>query len=97
MVKYGDCVIPEGQCLWTIRTYLGDTVPVPEVYGWCRDKEEDFLYMELVKGATLEQRWGALSDSDRLAICDQLHLIVDDLRRIEQDPSDCFIGKLYIV
>jgi hypothetical protein len=86
-------IIPEGQCLWMIRTYLGAVVPVPEVYGWCKDHGESFLYMEMVRGDTLEQRWDTLSVSDRVAICDQLHCMVDALRRIEQDPADCFIGK----
>src|SRR5271163_747194 len=46
LVKYGGAVsITEGECLWLIRTCLGDKVPVPEVYGWCRDGEETFIYM----------------------------------------------------
>jgi hypothetical protein len=57
LVKYGGAVsVAEGQCLWMIRTYLGHEVLVPEVYGWCLDGEETFIYMELIRGSTLEQR-----------------------------------------
>ena len=51
LVKYGGMTsIAEGQCLWMIRACLRDRVPVPEVYGWCRDGEEVFIYMEWIQG-----------------------------------------------
>ena len=55
IVKYSRyTIIAEGQCLWAIRQVLGDAVPVPEVYGWCRDGKSVFIYMHLVEGLTLE-------------------------------------------
>ena len=95
IVKYGGAVsIAEGQCLWMIRTYLGHVIPVPEVYGWCRDGEETFLYMELIRGSTLEQRWKELSTTERSSICDQLHPMIAALRTIKQSPQESCVGKL---
>ena len=38
IVKYGPTItVTEGQCLWAIRHFL-PSVPVPEVYGWCREQ-----------------------------------------------------------
>jgi hypothetical protein len=46
LVKYGTTLsIAEGQCMWAIRHTLGQQVPVPEVYGWCRDGKEVFIYI----------------------------------------------------
>ncbi|EEQ29011.1 conserved hypothetical protein [Microsporum canis CBS 113480] len=59
IVKYGrapQVTVAEGQLLWALRRVL-PTVPVPEVYGWTHDNGQGFIYMELVKGVTLEQRW----------------------------------------
>ncbi|KAM5477518.1 hypothetical protein McanMca71_000937 [Microsporum canis] len=59
IVKYGrapQVTVAEGQLLWALRRVL-PTVPVPEVYGWTHDNGQGFIYMELVKGVTLEQRY----------------------------------------
>ena len=94
MVKYGSYIqVAEGQCLWAIRRLLGDEVPVPEVYGWRRDGIETFIYMELIEGDTLEDRWGDLVREEKLDICAQLRRIVDTLRQLRQDPADRFIGE----
>ena len=93
-VKYGNTItIAEGQCLWAIRHLLHNTVPVPEVYGWCRDGNDVFIYMELIHGDTLTKRWDGLNAEDKLEVCQQLRGILEDLRRLEQDPDDKFIGK----
>jgi hypothetical protein len=65
VVKYGATItVTEGQCLWAIR-HLLPTVPVPEVYGWCREQGDTFIYMQLVEGTTLEQGWPDLDIEDR--------------------------------
>ncbi|OAL72012.1 hypothetical protein A7D00_4044 [Trichophyton violaceum] len=72
IVKYGrapEVTVAEGQLLWAVRRTL-PMVPVPEVYGWAHDKGQVFIYMELIKGVTLEQRWGSLGPAERVAICD---------------------------
>lgn len=95
LVKCGGAVsIAEGQCLWMIRTYLSDEVPVPEVYGWCQDGEETFIYMELIRGSTLEQRWDELSTTERCNLCDQLRSMVAALQALKQSPRESCVGKL---
>jgi hypothetical protein len=94
IVKYGRTItIAEGQCLWAIRHLLIDVVPVPEVYGWCRDGGEVFIYMQLMRGRTLEELWQSLSIQEKAKVCEELRLMMDALGHLEQDPLDQFIGK----
>jgi Phosphotransferase enzyme family len=94
MVKYSRyTTIAEGQCLWAIRRILQTAVPVPEVFGWCRDGESTFIYMELIEGITLEKRWDTLSASERVEICEQLSHMVSAMRRLEQSPDEKFVGE----
>jgi hypothetical protein len=70
-VKYGtEITIAEGQCLLFVRSKLSPYVPVPEVYGWCKDDGQVFIYMELVDGITLEKSWEDMKEEDRLTVCD---------------------------
>lgn len=95
IVKYGGPTsIAEGQCLWMIRNLLGDRIPIPEVYGWIRDGKEIFIYMELIRGSTLEQRWDQLSVEERLDLCDQLHPMIASLRDIRPAPGESCIGSI---
>jgi hypothetical protein len=94
LVKYGkDITIAEGQCLWALRRFLPSQVPVPEVYGWHEDNDEVFIYMELVKGVTLEKRWESLLEQERKIVCDQLRAMVLALRNLQQDSKDQFLGE----
>jgi hypothetical protein len=93
LVKFGPHVIvAESQCLWFIRRTLGDIVPVPEIYGWRTDGPEVFLYMQLIRGVTLKQRWDYLSIAQRTSVCRQFCGIISTLRQIKQHPSERFIG-----
>src|SRR5882762_5365310 len=93
-VKYSRyTTIAEGQCLWAIRQVLHDVVPVPEVYGWCLDGKSMFIYMQLVEGSTLEERWETLSTDERVDICGQLSHMVKAMRSLEQCPMDQFVGE----
>ncbi|SLM33785.1 Protein kinase-like domain [Lasallia pustulata] len=95
IVKYGNMITnAEGQCLWAIRHLLHNAVPVPEVYGWCRDGNDVFIYMEMIHGDTLEQRWDGLTAEEKLEVCQQLHGIMENLRRLEQDSGAKFIGNI---
>jgi aminoglycoside phosphotransferase len=49
---------------------------VPKVYGWCKDGGERFIYMEHVEGVTVEERWSSLSAPQKLAVAEQLNLMV---------------------
>jgi aminoglycoside phosphotransferase (APT) family kinase protein len=93
IVKYGRHItIAEGQCLWAMRKLLGNTVPVPEVYGWCRDGDSKFLYMELIEAPTLKERWNTLLASEREEIGKQFGQMVENIRRLELPPSVSFVG-----
>jgi hypothetical protein len=98
LVKYGHGIsIAEGQCLWAIRQFLRNNVPVPEIYGWREDGDETFIYMELIDGDTLQERWTALSSVDRVHLCEELREIITSLRRLEQSPGEKFIGRYRLV
>lgn len=83
--------IVEGQCLWALRQFLPQ-VPVPEIYGCRQEGSYTYLYMELVQGVTLEERWDTLDRQDRVGVCEHLRDILIDLRKLRQDPSDPFLG-----
>lgn len=92
-MKYGHGIsIAEGQCLWAIQQFLRNNVPVPEIYGWREDGDETFIYMELIDGDTLQERWTSLSSVDRVRLCEELREIIMSLRRLEQSPGEKFIG-----
>ena len=94
LVKYGkEITVSEGQCLWALRRVLSSQVPVPEIYGWDDDGGEVFIYMEFVKGVTLEEKWASISKEDRESVCDQLRAMLLSLRNLKQDPKDQFLGK----
>ncbi|EEP79187.1 predicted protein [Uncinocarpus reesii 1704] len=93
IVKYGrapQVTVAEGQSLWALRRVL-PAVPVPEVYGWTHDNGQVFIYMELVKGVTLEQRWEFLDQTERVEICEQLRVIILELRKVRHAPGDFFL------
>lgn len=93
IVKLGSILsIAEGQCMWALRRLLPDIVRVPEVYGWCEDDGQVFMYMELVEGETLEKRWDSLNAEGKTEICLQLRGMVDSWRTLVQNPHDQFIG-----
>jgi hypothetical protein len=93
VVKYSRyTTIAEGQSLWAIRHFLGDVVLVPEVYGWRRDGKSVFIYMQLMQGSTLEQRWETLSTGERAEICGQLSHMMQALHRLVQPQGDSFVG-----
>ena len=47
-----------------VHRQLKDIVPVPEVFGWVEDGDQVFIYMSLIKGEILEQRWGVLNEEE---------------------------------
>lgn len=72
-VKWGSAVrLSEGQSLYAIGQLLKDHVPVPEIYGWRKDGDETFIYMEYLHAQTLEQVWDTLEPHDRVSVCYEL-------------------------
>ena len=95
LVKYGGGTsIAEGQCLWMIRSYLDNAFPVPEVYGWYQEGVETFIFMELIRGCTLYERWDQLSTEGKETLCAQLRNKMGVLQTLRQDPAQSFVGKL---
>lgn len=94
VVKFGDRVTTsEAVCLRAVKQQFANQVPVPEVYGWIVDGQEVFLYMQLIRGPTLLERWGTMSYQDKQLVCSHLRLILQFLRSTKQDPSTRFIGE----
>jgi aminoglycoside phosphotransferase len=70
IVKYGaDTTITEAETQHMVYKQLKGKVPVPEVFGWTTNGGQVFIYMSLIRGEPLEQRWGALNDEERKAVC----------------------------
>ncbi|GAP87941.1 putative phosphotransferase enzyme family protein [Rosellinia necatrix] len=95
-VKYGTCVT-ETECrtqIW-IREKLKGRVSVPEVFGWARDHGQTFIYMSLVSGDPLNQRWPRMTTEERLEICAELKSAVSAWRDLRQDEDTCYIGGLH--
>ena len=65
---------------------------MPEVYGWDSDGRHVFIYMELIHGDTLFERYDSLSSDDKRAICQDLRTIMSQLRAIRQSLSNQVIG-----
>ncbi|KAI9163543.1 hypothetical protein HJFPF1_05160 [Paramyrothecium foliicola] len=85
--------IAEGQCLWAVRKHLPQ-VPVPEVYGWTKEGDHVFLYMELIDGLPLEERWDNLGEDERTQVCGQLRAMFTQMRQLRQDSEDSFLGAI---
>ncbi|CBX93423.1 hypothetical protein IAQ61_009116 [Plenodomus lingam] len=95
LVKYGtEVALAEGQCLLFIHNTLSKVLPVPEVYGWCKDDDQVFLYMELVDGMTMEKSWDTMVEGEKTSVCQQLHDMVVALRGVQQDSWPPFIGHV---
>lgn len=95
LVKFGRRVtVAEAQCMWAVRKLLGDKVPVPEVFGWRVQNTVVFIYMQLIRGDTLADRWDNLSEENKLSICHDLHGMITSLRELQYDDT-CgpFIGE----
>lgn len=94
IVKYGaDTTVTEAETQNMVYKQLNGKVPVPEVFGWTKDGGQVFIYMALIGGETLEQRWGALNDEERVAVCKELNGMVKAWRSLEQPDQVLYIGK----
>jgi len=93
IIKWGENVTySEFQTQLKIREQLQGQVPIPEVFGWAKDGIQGFIYMALMEGDTLEDRWLDLSEDERLAVCEELRGMTTAWRVLEQDQEGCYIG-----
>lgn len=98
LVKYGTAInIAEAQCLWYFNKHLQGRVPTPEVYGWCQDEDETFIYMQLLPGITLDEAWPRMSQAQRDSVCGQLRDCVQAWRGLRQETGPPFVGKMQII
>ena len=67
---------------------------VPEIYKWHTDKDEVFLYIEVISSRTLEQAQGKIGINNRFSIYHNIQIIFNNLRQLKQDPLDIFINKI---
>jgi len=94
-VKYGaDVTITEATTQMMVREQLQGQVPVPEVFGWTEDGGQTFIYMSLIEGETLQQRWGDMNKDERRAICVELKHVVKAWRALKPNRHDLYIGSL---
>lgn len=75
-----------------IRGQLQGQVTVAEVFN--EDGGQGFIYMALIEGVDLLDRWSALSEKERQAVCRELKHAVKAWRALKQDKSDQFIGSV---
>ncbi|OHE92087.1 phosphotransferase enzyme family protein [Colletotrichum orchidophilum] len=93
LVKYGgDVKHVEAQTQMMVRERLQGKVPVPEVFGWAEDGRQGFIYMALIEGATLQERWRDLDENARCSVCDELKEMLAAIRALEQDSHDPYVG-----
>jgi hypothetical protein len=93
LVKYGsEITIAEAQCLWYFNRFMKDQVPTPELFGWCVDDDQTFIYMQLVPGDTLEERWPSLNAGERTSICEQLRECVEAWRGLRQETEPYIVS-----
>lgn len=95
VVKFGrdeNVHISEGQCLWAIRRFLPQ-VPVPEIFGWSSEDGYIMLYMEMVKGVTIEERWLSMTKDEKQGFWASLKSIVSDLHKPCQPLHNQFLGE----
>ncbi|KAF2176980.1 phosphotransferase enzyme family protein [Zopfia rhizophila CBS 207.26] len=85
IVKFGPRIsTSEALCLWAVRKFLPNQVPVPEVYGWDNDGRHVFIYMQLIRGPSLLERYDSLNHHDKQAVCQDLRMIMSRLRAMRQ-------------
>ncbi|GKT51827.1 uncharacterized protein ColSpa_12008 [Colletotrichum spaethianum] len=97
LVKYGGNVtIVEAQTQMMVHERLQGLVPVPEIFGWTEDDGQRFIYMSLIEGVTLQERWCDMNEDEKRVICEELKGMVKELRALEQDSHDRFVGEWII-
>ncbi|KAI0469285.1 phosphotransferase enzyme family protein [Xylaria cf. heliscus] len=93
-IKYGTHVtVTEIRTQMMVREKLMGRVPVPEVFGWTQDQGQTFLYMSLVHGDPLHERWPTMTRDERSQICAELRWTANAWKSLKQDEDDCYIGS----
>lgn len=95
LVKYGTQVArAELEAQLYVYHQLNGRVPVPEVFGWAEEGGQGFVYMALVDGSTLAERWGGLTETERLVLCGELGEMVKAWRGLRLEGESGYVGEL---
>lgn len=86
----------EAQTQRAIYSILQGVVPIPEVFGWTEDEGQGFIYMSLIDGETLQERWASMSEVERQSVCHELKLMTKAWRALKQADCDPYVGQ-YII
>ena len=82
VVKFGKNVnVDEAVTLWAVRKTFGHVLPVPELYGWRVHSNTVLIYMELIPGVTLRDRWSTMTTPEKDSICLELRQMLVSLRK----------------
>ncbi|KAJ9312228.1 hypothetical protein DTO271D3_7529 [Paecilomyces variotii] len=93
LVKYGSNVTTvEAQTQTMLYESLQGQVPIPRVFDWTEDGGQGFIYMSLIEGETLQERWASMSETERRAVCEELRRMVKAWRALKQEGH--YIGSL---
>lgn len=78
------------RALW--QAFPNREIPVPEVFGWRSEDNNNFIYMSLIPGKHLYEVWTTLSTSEKESICEDLGSIQGHLQRLRPESEESFIG-----
>jgi hypothetical protein len=93
-VKYSQRVRLNGaRALCLLNRHLGKSFAAPEIYGWQKDGADTFIYMELLKGEPMDGVWHLLPETDRQAVCRELHAAISKLGALRQAKGHLFLGN----
>ncbi|KKK14603.1 hypothetical protein ARAM_006402 [Aspergillus rambellii] len=79
--------------LYRLWDYWLSQVPTPEIFGWTEDGRQIFIYMSLIEGESLQERWSGMSEGEKRAVCEELKNIVKMWRSLKQGKQDYYIGS----
>lgn len=68
-------------------------MPVLEVFRWTDVEHQTFLYITLVDGVTLSERWAGMNENEREAVCLELNYMAKAWRALRQGENHPSIGK----
>ena len=94
VVKYGARVsLEEGQTMLYVRRKLG--IPAPHVYALFENPytKKNYIIMEYIPGATLENLWPTLSDGLKRGVCEKIRRLLKTMRGIPSPGGYCSLER----
>lgn len=89
IVKYGTSVnLSEAHTM--IFIYKNTKIPVPKILDFYKYEDKNYIFMEYIKGETLDKKWKNMDQNYRLKILLELKDYIDQLRNI----TNSYIGSI---